>query len=246
MRKPVGKILRYLRNLLIFFFASTILAVIVYRFMPVFVTPLMVIRSVQQIASGEMPTCKHTWVSFDQISPNLPMAVIASEDNRFAEHNGFDFIEIEKAMKENDQRKRKRGASTISQQTAKNVFLWPQSSWIRKGFEVYFTFLVELCWSKERIMEVYLNSIEMGKGIYGAQAAAKYKFGTTAAKLTRGQCALIAATLPNPIRFNSAKPSSYILKRQNQILKLMNLVHKFPPVEQKEKAKAKGKKKKKS
>ena len=140
------------------------------------------------------------------------MAVIASEDNRFAEHNGFDFIEIEKAMKENETRKKKRGASTISQQTAKNVFLWPQSSWIRKGFEVYFTFLIETCWSKERIMEVYLNSIEMGKGIYGAQAAAKYKFNTTAAKLSKGQCALIAATLPNPIRFNSAKPSAYILK----------------------------------
>lgn len=245
MRKPVGKIVHYLRNLLIFFFASTLLAVIVYRFMPVYVTPLMVIRSIQQMASGDKPTWKHTWVSFDQISPHLPMAVIASEDNRFAEHNGFDFIEIEKAMKENDQRKRKRGASTISQQTAKNVFLWPQSSWIRKGFEVYFTFLIELCWSKERIMEVYLNSIEMGKGIYGAQAAAKYKFGTTAAKLTKGQCALIAATLPNPIRFNSAKPSSYILKRQSQILKLMNLIHPFPPAEPKEKEKEKAKKKKK-
>lgn len=101
------------------------------------------------------------------------MAVIASEDNRFAEHNGFDLVEIKKAMKENETRKRKRGASTISQQTAKNVFLWPQSSWVRKGLEVYFTFLIELFWSKERIMEVYLNSIEMGNGIYGAQATAK-------------------------------------------------------------------------
>ena len=192
----------------------------------------MVIRSVQQIASGEKPTWKHTWVSFDKISPNLPMAVIASEDNRFAEHNGFDFVEIEKAMKENETRKKKRGASTISQQTAKNVFLWPKSSWLRKGFEVYFTFLIELCWSKERIMEVYLNSIEMGKGIYGAQAVAKYKFNTTAAKLTKGQCALIAATLPNPIRFDSAHPSPYIMKRQRQIMKLMKLVPKFPPVEQ--------------
>ena len=211
---PIKKILRYARNLLIFFFASTILAVIVYRFMPVYVTPLMVIRSVQQLASGDKPTWKHTWVSFDKISPHLPMAVSASEDNRFAEQ-------------------RKRGARTISQQTAKNVFLWPQSSWIRKGFEVYFTFLIELFWSKERIMEVYLNSIEMGKGIYGAQAAAKYKFNTTAAKLSSGQCALIAATLPNPIRFNSAKPSAYLLKRQKQILRLMNLVPKFPPVEKK-------------
>ena len=226
----IKKILRYTRNLLILFFTSTLLAVIIYRFMPVYVTPLMVIRSVQQVFSGDKPTWKHTWVSFDKISPNLPMAVIASEDNRFAEHNGFDLVEIKKAMKENETRKRKRGASTISQQTAKNVFLWPQSSWVRKG-------------SKERIMEVYLNSIEMGNGIYGAQATAKNKFGTTADKLTRGQCALIAATLPNPIRFNSAKPSSYILKRQSQILRLMNLVPKFPP-EEKAVEKKKSKKKK--
>ena len=244
MRKPVSKILRILRNLILFFFASTFLAVVAYRFIPVYITPLMVIRTVEQIVSGEKPTCKHTWVSFDKISPNLPMAVIASEDNRFAEHSGFDMIEIEKAIKENEKRKRKRGASTISQQTAKNVFLWPQSSWVRKGFEVYFTFLIELCWSKERIMEVYLNSIEMGNGIYGAQAAAKYKFGTTAAKLTKGQCALIAATLPNPIRFDSAKPSQYIKRRQSQIMRLMNLVPKFPMTEE-ESSKAVEKKKKK-
>lgn len=213
--------------------------------LPVYVTPLMIIRSVQQLVSGEKVVCKHTWVPFDKISPSLPMAVIASEDNRFASHNGFDMIEIKKAMKENETRKKKRGASTISQQTAKNVFLWPQSSWIRKGFEVYFTFLIETCWSKERIMEVYLNSIEMGKGIYGAQATAKYKFKTTAAKLTRGQCALIAATLPNPIRFDSAHPSPYIKRRQGQILRLMNLVPKFPPVD-KEKAKGQDTKKQKN
>lgn len=239
MRKPVSKIIRIIRNLVLFFFISSILAVLIYRFLPVYVTPLMVIRSVQQVVSGEMPTCKHTWVSFDKISPNLPMAVIASEDNRFAEHNGFDMIEIKKAMKENEKRKRKRGASTISQQTAKNVFLWAQSSWVRKGFEVYFTFLVELCWSKERIMTVYLNSIEMGKGIYGAEAAAKYKFDTTAAKLTKGECALIAATLPNPIRFDSAHPSQYIKRRQSQILRLMRLVPKFPPVDKEQPAKKK-------
>ena len=231
MRKPANKILLIIRNLLLFFFLSTIFTVIIYRFLPVYVTPLMVIRSVQQIVSGEKPTCKHTWVSFDKISPTLPMEVIASEDNRFAEHNGFDFKEIEKAIKENETRKRKRGASTISQQTAKNVFLWPQSSWLRKGFEVYFTFLIEIFWSKERIMEVYLNSIEMGNGIYGAQAAAKYKFHTTAAKLSKEQSALIAATLPNPIRFDSAHPTPYILKRQKQIMRLMNLIPKFPPIE---------------
>lgn len=229
------KVLRILRNLILFFFISTILTVVIYRFIPVYFTPLMVIRSIQQIFKGEKPVWHHSWVSFDKISPHLPMAVIASEDNRFATHNGFDFIEIKKAMKENETRKRKRGASTISQQTAKNVFLWPQSSWTRKGLEVYFTWLIELCWSKERIMEVYLNSIEMGKGIYGAEATAKYKFHTTAAKLTAGQCALIAATLPNPIRFNSAHPSAYILRRQSQILRLMKLVPKFPPVKKAEK-----------
>ena len=229
LRKPF----RILRNLILFFFISSIGAVIFYRFVPVYVTPLMIIRSVKQLVSG------------DKISPSLPMAVIASEDNRFASHNGFDMIEIKKAMKENETRKKKRGASTISQQTAKNVFLWPQSSWIRKGFDVYFTFLIETCWSKERIMEVYLNSIEMGKGIYGAQATAKYKFKTTAAKLTRGQCALIAATLPNPIRFDSAHPSPYIKRRQGQILRLMNLVPKFPPVD-KEKAKGQDTKKQKN
>ena len=222
------RILRIIRNLLLFFFISTIFAVIVYRFIPVYITPLMVIRSTQQLFDGEKPVLKHKWVPFDEISKNLPLAVIASEDNRFATHNGFDFEEIQKAMKENEKRKRKRGASTISQQTAKNIFLWPQSSWVRKGLEVYFTVLIEFFWSKERIMEVYLNSIEMGKGIYGAQAAAKYKFNTTAKKLSAGQCALIAATLPNPIRFNSAKPSPYILKRQKQILRLMKLIPPFP------------------
>lgn len=237
--------LRILRYLILFFFISTTLAVVVYRFLPVYITPLMVIRSVQQVFKGESPVWHHTWVPFDKISPDLPMAVIASEDNRFATHNGFDFVEIEKAIKENEKRKRKRGASTISQQTAKNVFLWPQSSWVRKGFEVYFTWMIELCWSKERIMEVYLNSIEMGKSIYGAQATAEIKFNTTAAKLSAGQSALIAATLPNPIRFNSAKPSPYILRRQVQILRLMKLVPKFPPIEERKKEPKKPKKKKK-
>lgn len=204
---------------------------IIYRFVPVYVTPLMVIRSAQQLIKGEKIVCHHSWVSFKYISPHLPMAVIASEDNRFATHNGFDFIEIKRAMKENEKRKRKRGASTISQQTAKNVFLWPESSWIRKGFEVYFTWLIETIWSKERIMEVYLNSIEMGKGIYGAEATAHYKFNTIAKKLSAGQCALIAASLPNPLRFDSAHPSSYMLRRQSHILKLMRLVPKFPPEE---------------
>ena len=222
------KPLRFLRNIILFFFISTILAVVAYRFVPVYITPLMVIRSVQQVFKGESPCWHHTWVSSDKISPHLPMAVIASEDNRFATHNGFDFIEIQKAIKENETRKRKRGASTISQQTAKNVFLWPSSSWVRKGFEVYFTVLIELIWDKERIMEVYLNSIEMGDGIYGAEAVAKAHFHTTASQLTRKQCALIAASLPNPRKYNSGKPSPYMYKRQRKIMYLMKCVPTFP------------------
>ena len=148
----------------------------------------------------------------------MPMAVIASEDNRFASHHGFDFVEIKKAVREAENGGRHRGASTISQQTAKNVFLWPSSSWVRKGFEAYFTVLIEALWSKERIMEVYLNSIETGDGLYGVEAVAEQNFNTT-------------ATLPNPLRFDSANPSSYMKKRRSQILRLMRLVPKFPPEE---------------
>lgn len=236
----IGKVIRWM---VVAFFGSTILVVVLLRFVPVYYTPLMFIRCFEQMAEGKSIKMHHHWVPMEEISPHMPVAVMASEDQRFLLHHGFDYQAIEKAAIHNMEGKRKHGASTISQQTAKNVFLWPQSSWVRKGLEVYFTFLIELFWSKERIMEVYLNSIEMGNGIYGAQATAKNKFGTTADKLTRGQCALIAATLPNPIRFNSAKPSSYILKRQSQILRLMNLVPKFPP-EEKAVEKKKSKKKK--
>ena len=151
---------------------------------------------------------------------------MASEDARFLEHHGFDFKAIEQAAMRNIKypEKRKHGASTISQQTAKNVFLWPGRSWVRKGFEVYFTVLIELFWSKQRIMEVYLNSIEMGHGIYGAGAVAEYHFNTTADKLSKSQCALIAASLPNPRRYNSARPNGYMLRRQARILREMKFV----------------------
>lgn len=222
--------LRILRDLVLFFFISTFLAVLYYRFMPVYITPLMVERYFQQITSDGPVVWKHRWVPFDKITPHMATAVISSEDNRFPYHNGFDVIEIQKAVVERIEKKRNRGASTISQQTAKNVFLWPASSWVRKGVETYFTFLIEFFWSKERIMEVYLNSIEMGYGIYGVQAAAKYKFDTTALHLTRGQCALIAASLPNPLIFDSANPSKYMLRRKAQILRIMRILPKFPPV----------------
>ena len=155
---------------------------------------------------------------------------MASEDANYLSHHGFDYEAIEHAAKRNREHpeKRKLGASTISQQTAKNVFLWPGRSWIRKGFEVYFTTLIELMWSKQRIMEVYLNSIETGDGIYGADAVAEEHFHTDALHLTKAQCALIAATLPNPRKFSSLHPSAYMLKRQARILREMNFVKKMP------------------
>lgn len=197
---------------------SSILAVVAYRFLPVYVTPLMFIRCFQQVKSGEHLSWHHHWVSFDDMSIYMPVAVIASEDQRFLEHHGFDYKAIQQAAESNLKGgKRLRGGSTISQQTAKNVFLWPGRSWLRKGLEAYFTFLIEMTWSKKRIMEVYLNSIEMGNGIYGVDAVAREHFNTSAKDLSRSQCALIAATLPNPRRYSSAYPSSYMLKRQRQI-----------------------------
>lgn len=218
------RFVKIIKKVILWFFILSIGSVILYRFIPVYITPLMVIRSVQSIAKGDSPVWKHTWVSYDHISDNMKRAVVASEDQRFFTHNGFDTVEIEKALKENKKRKRPRGASTISQQTAKNVFLWPQSSWLRKGFEVYFTGLIELFWSKERILQVYINSMETGNGIYGAEAVAKAHFGTTAENLSASQAALIAATLPNPIRFSSKNPSRYITGRKNQIMRQMRYI----------------------
>jgi monofunctional biosynthetic peptidoglycan transglycosylase len=177
-----------------------------------------------ELFDGRMPSFRHDWVSLEEIDPNLKYAVIASEDQRFYEHNGFDFKAIEEAMEERRQGKRKRGASTITQQTAKNVFTFGTSTWLRKGIEAYYTVLIELLWSKERILEVYLNSIEMGPGIYGAEAVAQEHFNCAASELTRSNCALIAATLPNPNKFSSKNPSPYMLKRRKQILRQMRLM----------------------
>lgn len=215
---------KWLLRIVVFYFASTIGVVIFYKFVPVYLTPLMITRLFDQHAEGKELKLNHTWVPLEEISRNLPTAVMASEDAKFLTHNGFDFDEIKKAAHEAQTGKRHRGASTISQQTAKNVFLWNGHSWIRKGLEVYFTVLIEFIWGKERIMEVYLNSIEMGDGIYGAQAVATENFGRDAAKLTKSQSALIAATLPNPLKFNSAAPSSYMLKRQRAIRRNMKFV----------------------
>lgn len=220
------KIKRIVVKTILFSFLGSVGIVLVYRFVPVPLTILMVQRCVEQKIDGKSMRLEKDWVSADEISHHLPIAVVASEDQRFLYHHGFDFEAIEKAVKHNEkQKKRKkpriRGASTISQQTAKNAFLFPARSFIRKGLEVYFTGLIELLWSKERIMTVYLNIIEMGDGIYGAEAAAQHYFGHSAARLTAAEAALLAAVLPNPRKFNAGKPSSYVRGRQANILTQM-------------------------
>ena len=219
--KAIKKFILYC---LIIFFGSSIFFTIIYKWLPVYVSPLMVIRCYQQSKQDRDIEMYHAWVPLEEISPYLSTAVMASEDQAFLDHNGFDKKAIKAAAKDYLDGKRRRGGSTISQQTAKNVFLWPNSSWLRKGLETYFTFLIELFWSKERIMEVYLNTIEMGDGIYGAQAVAQRNFDTNASELTKRQCALIAATLPNPLKFSSKDPSPYMRKRQRQILKQMSYI----------------------
>ncbi len=204
------------------FFIVSILSVILFRWVPIPVTPLMLIRCVEQKIDGKEMKLKKDWVPLEKIAPSLQLAVVCSEDQNFIKHNGFDFKAIEKAIDYNETHKKTRGASTISQQTAKNVFLWTGRSYIRKGFEVYFTFLIEAFWSKERIMEVYLNVIEMGDGIYGAQAASKTFFKKEAKYLSKSEAATIAAVLPNPIRFNVGKPSGFIQGRTAWIMNQMN------------------------
>ena len=215
------RMLIWLRNLFIFLFVFSLLWVVAGKVVPVYYTPLMFIRLYEQFQDGKPLKLKHTWVPMSKIAQPMVQAVISSEDNLFMEHRGFDIEQIKKAKNEADRGKRVRGASTISQQTAKNVFLWPGKSYIRKGIEAYFTVLIEWVWGKERIMEVYLNSIEMGEGIYGVEAVSQEHFNKPAYKLTKRQAALIAATLPNPRKFNSAKPSPYMIKRQAKILSLM-------------------------
>jgi monofunctional biosynthetic peptidoglycan transglycosylase len=225
----IKKISRILLKVLLWFFVSTIGVVIIYRFLPPPVTPLMVIRVFEQAFDEKREVrLMKDWVSLDEMSPSMPLAVITSEDQKFEEHYGFDLEAIEKAQKYNERHngKKVKGASTISQQTAKNVFLWPARSYLRKGLEVYFTFLIEILWSKERIMEVYLNVIEMGDGIYGAEAASQQYYNRPVSKINNSQAALIAACLPNPIRWSPARPTPYIKRKQAWIVRHMRMAEK--------------------
>jgi len=221
--KFIKKIFRFLFKIALWFFIISIGLTVIYRFVPIPVTPLMVIRLWEQAWDEKKEVRLYKdWVSMDKISKHMPQAVYGAEDQKFLEHNGFDWKAMEEAWEKNKKGKRIKGASTISQQTAKNVFLWPSRNLVRKGLEAYFTFLIETIWSKERIMEVYLNVIEMGPGIYGIEAASQTFYNRPASKLTRQQAAMIAAVLPNPIRWSPAKPTGYIRGRQSWILRQMN------------------------
>jgi len=218
------KILRIFYKALLWFVVLSVFSVVVFRFVPVPFTPLMISRAFEQKGDGKEMHSSHDWVPLEEISPNLQKAVIASEDDRFLTHHGFNFDAMFKAYKNNSKGKHIKGGSTISQQTAKNVFLWQGRSYLRKGLEAYFTMLIELLWSKERIMEVYLNSIEMGDGVYGAQAAAQHWYHKDAANLTKYEAAGIAAILPNPFKFKAVNSSRYTQRRKGRIVKLMRYV----------------------
>ena len=222
MRKILGKIWTILWKTCVAFFILSIVSVIVYRWVPVPITPLMLIRDVQQIGNDKGVIMEHDWVPLEEISPKLQLAVVCSEDQNYLKHFGVDWGAIQKAMKENEKGKRVRGASTITQQTAKNVFLWQGRSYLRKGLELWFTLLIEVFWSKERIMEVYLNSIEMGNGIYGAEAAAQHWFHKSAKKLSKDEAAAIAAILPNPLRYKANPANGYISGRKAWVKQQMN------------------------
>ena len=224
----IKKIIRFIWKLMLWFFGISIFFVVLFKCVPVPFTPLMAIRLIEfKLDSKEDAVFSHDWEPLENISPNLQKAVIASEDGNFLKHSGFDFNAMQKAFKNNQKGKRLKGGSTISQQTAKNVFLWQGRSYLRKGLEAYFTVLIELIWGKERIMEVYLNSIEMGNGVYGAQAAARHWYSTSADKLTKREAAGIAAILPNPRKFKASNSSSYINRRKDKIMRVMSHVGKI-------------------
>jgi monofunctional glycosyltransferase len=225
-RKSGGSMIRRIMvctlQILAFFLATSILAVLVLRWMPPFTTTVMMECRVSSLLDHHSRQIDYKWVPWDRISQQAAVAVIAAEDQNFPTHHGFDFKSIQKAIDAHDRGRRLRGASTISQQVAKNVFLWSGRSFIRKGLEAYFTVLIELMWPKRRILEVYLNIVELGDGIYGVEAASRRYFNKSATLLTSSESALLAAVLPNPIRFKVDRPSGYVRTRRDWILLQMD------------------------
>lgn len=213
------KLVGFIKYLIIFGFLSSLIAVLLFRLVPVPLTPTVFYR---------LTWPQKDWVPIQKMGPYTVKCALASEDQRFFRHHGFDLIELEKAYKQKNKKKKVRGASTISQQTAKNIFLLPVRSYIRKGFEVYFTGLIELFWTKKRIIEVYLNIIEMGDGIYGIEAAARKYYKKPAAKLSLSESALIVACLPNPRKWTPLKHGSYVRRKQQLIIRYIPFLDPLP------------------
>ncbi|MES3019909.1 MAG: monofunctional biosynthetic peptidoglycan transglycosylase [Bacteroidota bacterium] len=228
---PKSKLRKFARiagKVILWFLGITFVWVLALRFINPPITFLMLQRGIERKVDGRDWKIEKEWIHFDDLSDNLKKAAIAGEDVNFLKHWGFDFKAMENAFEKNQKSKRVIGGSTISQQTAKNVFLWPGRSYIRKAFEVYFTGLIELLWSKQRILEVYLNVIETGDGLYGAEAASWNYYNKSAVSMTKQQAALLVAVFPNPRRWSPAKPTSYIYRKQNLILRNMRRLGKLP------------------
>lgn len=219
-----SRVWRWFYKSILYFFVGTILWVVVLKFVPVWLTPFMISRKIEAIADGKDSKIYSEWTSIENISKEAPLAVVSSEDQKFPEHWGFDFKAMYNAFRYNMRGKKIRGASTITQQVAKNVFLWQGRSYVRKGLEVYFSLLIELIWGKERILEVYLNVAETGPMTFGVEAASQRFFGHSANTLSRNEAAIIAAVLPNPIRFSIKNPSGYVNQRSNKIARQMRML----------------------
>jgi len=223
LKQFIKKLLKIVLRIFLLFFCLSVLFVLLLKWLNPITSSIMIQRKIEAVVTfNERQMIAYQWFSYDDISKQMALAVVAAEDQNFPNHFGFDFDQIEKALNQYERGRRLRGASTITQQVAKNLFLWEGRSFVRKGFEAYFTVLIELLWSKERILEVYLNIVELGDMIFGVGAASQIYFKKLPSRLTRNQAALLAATIPNPIRFSAKRPSGYILRRQNWILGQMS------------------------
>jgi len=227
MSKNKSKVIAWITRIAVWFVSVSVLWVLAYRFINPPITMLMIMRNIERKSDGKTFKTEKDWVDLEDMSDNIKRAAIAGEDQLFVHHAGFDIKAIGRAYSANKQGSTVRGGSTISQQTAKNVFLWPGRSWLRKGFEAYFTLLIELLWGKERILEVYLNVIEMGDGIYGAEAASQSYYQKSCKDLNRSQASLIVACFPNPIRWTPLHPTRFIKHRQYLI---MNNIRRLGPL----------------
>ena len=220
--KRIFNFFKWILKLAILFFVISVLLVFAMRWINPVTSSIMIQRQIAGFFSGEFELIQYHWVSYDDVSKYMPIAIVAAEDQNFPNHFGFDFKQIEKALKENKRGRRVRGASTITQQVAKNLFLWEGKSFVRKGIEAYFTLLIELLWDKERILEVHMNVAEMGNKIFGVGTASVAYFKIPASKLSIRQSALLAAVLPNPKKYSAIKPSGYVRGRQNWIVRQIN------------------------